>query len=83
MNCEEILNLTFYSNDLHRTVTVREFFIELLKKLFEDMECFSGKRPFGNSDWDYDLYNLFLQNNLIEESYEDFEHIIQLLLENL
>ena len=24
--------------------------------VWEDGECFDGKRPFGNSDWEYDLY---------------------------
>ena len=26
--------------------------------VWEDRECFNGKRPFGNSGWEEDLYTL-------------------------
>lgn len=35
--------------------TVREYLLRLLMTLIEEGESFSGKRPFGNSDWDWDL----------------------------
>lgn len=34
----------------------REYFKELLKTLWAEGEGFSGKRPFGNSGWKWDLY---------------------------
>jgi len=36
--------------------TVRRYLRELLSAVWSDGEGFSGKGPFGNSDWDYDLY---------------------------
>jgi len=60
-----ILDLKFYSNDLYRTVTVKEYFYELLKTFWEEKENFSGKRPLGNSDWDGDLIKLLIENELI------------------
>lgn len=36
--------------------TIGEYLKMLLLKLWEEGESFSGKRPFGNSDWEYDLY---------------------------
>lgn len=46
------LDVTFYDNtSLNREVTIREFFREMLAKLWYDPEGFSGKRPFGNSCW--------------------------------
>ncbi len=35
--------------------TIREYFKALLVALFEEGEGFSGKRPFGNSGWEYSL----------------------------
>jgi hypothetical protein len=59
------LDLEFESGDLNKTVTIRDFFYELLKKLWIEREGFSGKRPFGNSSWDEDLIKCLIQNNLI------------------
>ena len=75
----DILDLEFESDDLSKTVTVREFFYELLKKLWIQQEGFSGKRPFGNSSWDCDLIKCLILNNLIvgkidEDGYlEDYD----------
>jgi len=35
--------------------TVRQYFKELLCSLLIEEESFSGKRPFGNSGWQYDF----------------------------
>jgi len=61
----DVLNLKFYSNDLDRKVTIRQFFYELLKTLWREKECFSGKRPFGNSDWDGDLIVCLIRNEYV------------------
>lgn len=46
------LNVRFFDRiSLNREVTVREFFNELLLKLWDEQDGFSGKRPFGNSCW--------------------------------
>lgn len=52
----EALDLRFYCDDLDEIVTIREYFQQLLKTLFAEGEGFSGKRPFGNSGWEYDLH---------------------------
>lgn len=62
----DILELTFYSTDLDRTVTIRQFFFELMKKLWLEQDEFSGKRPFGNSDWDADLILCLINNKLVK-----------------
>lgn len=36
--------------------TVRGYFRDLMTELWEQQEGFSGKRPFGNSGWEWDLY---------------------------
>lgn len=66
MTNKEILELEFESTDLGRKITIRDFFKELLTTLFKEGECFSGKRPFGNSGWDYDLCVCLAKNGVIE-----------------
>ena len=60
------LDLTFYSVDLEREISFRQYFEKLLLTLWEENEGFSGKRPFGNSSWEYDLYIGLIKNNLVE-----------------
>ena len=91
---EEILNLKFYSKDLDREITIKDFFKKLLKTLFKEKETFDSKRPFGNSDWDCDLIVCLIKNNIIygkldEDGYiEDYDEkrydlMLQILIENL
>lgn len=52
----EWLNVRFYDHtSLSREVTVREFFNELLQKLWDEQDGFNGKRPFGNSCWSFPI----------------------------
>lgn len=51
--------------------TVREYLVKLLVVLWRDQECFSGKRPFGNSSWDWDLYMALVDAELITGSYDE------------
>lgn len=52
---EQILNTPMSDNDAD-AATIRGYLIELLKGVWTEKEGFSGKRPFGNSGWTYDLY---------------------------
>lgn len=65
MTNKEILELKFESTDLGKEISIKDFFKELLTTLFKEGECFSGKRPFGNSEWDYDLCVCFAKNGII------------------
>lgn len=60
MNYEEILNTPIGSDDFPDCLTVKDYFYSLLYKLWEEGEGFNGKRPFGNSGWEYDLYKPLL-----------------------
>lgn len=66
MTNSEVLNLEFYSNDLDETLTIKEFFKRLLLRLWEEQDCFSGKRPFGNSGWYYDIIICLIHNKIIK-----------------
>jgi hypothetical protein len=52
---QQVLDLPLGENDSGAS-TVRGYLIALLTELWPDGEAFSGKRPFGNSGWQCDLY---------------------------
>lgn len=60
----DILNCPLPQNDSGAD-TVRGYMVALLRAVFEHGEGFSGKRPFGNSGWEWDLRQAFLDAGLI------------------
>lgn len=46
--------------------TIKEYYKALLVALLTEGENFSGKRPFGNSGWEYELYKALINNNLVD-----------------
>ncbi len=65
MTFQEILAIEFESRDLQRTLTIEEYLKELLRTVWKEGEGFSGKRPFGNSGWQYDIYAPLITHQLI------------------
>jgi hypothetical protein len=65
MKTEDILNLKIESRDHDINMTIRGYFRELLMELWREGECFSGKRPFGNSGWEHDLYKPLIRAGVI------------------
>lgn len=72
---QAILELPFFSQDLYKTVTVREFLQTLLSRFVEEREQFSTKRPFGNSDWDSDLIILFIKKHIMKGKIDQYGNI--------
>ena len=56
---EKILNLI-----MREGITVCEYLERLLLTLWEEKDNFSSKRPFGNSGWEYDLYEILIENKI-------------------
>lgn len=54
MKSTDILYASLPINDAN-AVNIKDYFIKLLEILWIEGEGFSGKRPFGNSGWEYDL----------------------------
>lgn len=44
---------------------LRDYFFRLLERLWVEQEGFSGKRPFGNSGWDYDIYKCLVDKGYV------------------
>ena len=55
--------------------TVRGYLVALLRKLWRDGEGFSGKRPFGNSGWEYDLYAPMVKAGLVTGTLDEDGYI--------
>ena len=78
MNTQEILNLTVQSYDFDEPLTIREYLKELLLTLWVEGEGFSGKRPFGNSGWQYDLYKALIIAGAVEGKLDEDGYVIEL-----
>lgn len=60
----QVLNLPLPPNDAE-AATIRDYLIALLALVWTDRECFNGKRPFGNSGWQYELYPALITAGLV------------------
>lgn len=70
LNLQDALELRFDS-DAGNNLSVREYFQALLEVLWREGEGFSGKRPFGNSDWEYELYAPLIRAGFINGELDD------------
>lgn len=61
---DAVLALPLGKNDANAR-TVREFLGLLLLRVWEEQEGFSGKRPWGNSGWEYDLYKPLIEHGFV------------------
>lgn len=57
------------NSDAGNGITVRDYLRLLLTKLWDEQEGFSGKRPFGNSGWAYDLYVPLVREGFLAGKY--------------
>jgi len=51
--------------------TVGHYLAKLVMKVWCEGECFNGKRPFGNSGWQWDLHEALIDDGLVEGGDED------------
>lgn len=57
-----------FDSDAGDNGTIRDYLYKLLETLWLEGEGFSGKRPFGNSGWEYDLFEPLIAAGYIEGS---------------
>lgn len=76
----DVLHCPMEDNDAG-AATVGEYLGLLLSTLWLEAEGFSSKRPFGNSDWQYTVYEALIKTGLVpgtidEDGYiEDFDDL--------
>ena len=51
--------------------TVREYLYQLLLKMWNEKEGFDGKRPFGSSGWEHDIYKALIDGEYISGRFAD------------
>ena len=62
-----------FDSDAGQGLSVRDYFWRLLRDVWIEQDMFSGKRPFGNSGWEYDLYGPLARAGFIEASVQGTE----------
>jgi hypothetical protein len=68
-----VLMLQMQPNDANAE-TVRDYLIRLLILVWRDGEGFDGKRPFGNSGWEHELFTTLAKAGLIQSSSDEFDY---------
>lgn len=72
-----VLDCPMERNDAD-AATVREYLAALLREVWAQEEGFSGKRPFGNSSWKYDIYAALLKGGLLEGKLDEDGYVEEL-----
>jgi hypothetical protein len=67
MEFKEVLDTPMQENDAGAS-TVGEYLILLLEMVWNKGEAFDGKRPFGNSAWEYEIYEALKEAGLIKDA---------------
>jgi hypothetical protein len=72
----QVLACPMRDNDADAS-TIREYLIALLAVVWDEGEGFSGKRPFGNSSWEYDLYAALVKAGWISIVYDESGYYVR------
>lgn len=67
---EQVLALPMEGNDSGAD-TVHGYLIALLAAVWSEGEGFSGKRPFGNSGWEWDVYTALGKAGFIQATFDE------------
>lgn len=78
LSSAEVLALRFECGDLGREVTIREWLSELLLTLWREGEGFSGKRPFGNSGWQWDVAPVLIASRVVDGKLDEDGYVDEL-----
>jgi len=71
MNDKDILDLPMYKE--FSGETIGSYFSKMMIKLWEEGESFSGKRPFGNSGWEHDVYESLVMNEVCKGAIDRYD----------
>jgi hypothetical protein len=55
-----------FDSDAGNNITVRDYLRSLLETLWYEKDGFSGKRPFGNSGWHYELISPLIKHGYLK-----------------
>lgn len=77
----QVLDLPMPDGNDADAATIRDYLIKLLTLAWQEADNFSGKKPFGSSDWEADLQLPLLKAGLIGGSLDEFGYIDDLDVE--
>lgn len=72
---DPVLDLPMKPNDADAE-TVRQYLVTLLSTLWDEGEGFSGKRPLGDSGWEWDLLNPVQEAGLIHGVFDEEGYVL-------
>lgn len=66
--CENpgLLDFVWNFADAGGEMTIREYLAALLKLVWSERESFSGRYPFGNSGWEFDIYEALVAAGAVD-----------------
>ena len=67
-----------FDSDAGDNLTIREYLHELLSDLIDQRENFNSKRPYGNSDWIFDIYKPLIVHGFIPSSLNEDGYILEI-----
>lgn len=67
---KQVLDVAIEDDDSGAT-TIRGYLCALAEAVWRDGEGFSGKRPFGNSGWAWDVFAALAKAGLIEGTFDE------------
>ncbi len=56
-------------------VSIVDYLRRLLTTLWEEEEGFNGKRPLGNSAWQFDVYRVLIKANIVPGEFDEHDDI--------
>lgn len=75
MDYKSIRNIVMQENDADAN-TVGEYLAKLLQTLWVEGESFSGKRPFGNSGWEYEIYKALVTAKVVKGEIDEYGDLL-------
>lgn len=55
--------------------TIKSYLKKLLKLVWSEEQGFNGKRPFGNSGWQYEVYIALVKAELVDGTFDEWEEV--------
>ena len=74
MTCKDYLNIPMQDNDAGAK-TIGGYLKKLLLTLWNEKECFSSKRPFGNSGWEYEIYQALISAKVVDGKLDECGYV--------
>lgn len=72
----DLRNIEIKSADFKKPIKLNDYLCKLLQTLWAESDEFSGKRPFGNSGWQYDVYASLIEVGIIQGKLDEDGYVL-------